>query len=171
VAICATVPTSMIPNRVDAEPPRDGNAVAPPASSSIKQTSVWRIWLILLAAGIAVCIPSASFARRQNASAAGMQADRQQELARSSQAAKDVDVGTFYMHKGDYGAAISRFKEAVQLDPRYPKARLLLAESYEKQGDRTHALQTYRAYLKAFPDARDDKKIQKKIVDLSRKRD
>lgn len=127
--------------------------------------------MILLAAGIAMCIPSASFARRQNASAAGMQAERQQELALDAKAAQDVDVGTFYMHKGDYGAAISRLEEAVQLDPRYPKARLLLAECYEKQGDKTHALETYQAYVKEFPDARDDKKIRKKIEELSRKRD
>jgi Tfp pilus assembly protein PilF len=131
----------------------------------------WCLRRIVLAAGILICFPLASFARRQNSSAAGLQAERQQELAQDSKAAKDVDVGAFYMHKGDYGAAISRLKEAVQLDPRYPKARLLLAESYEKQGDRTHALEAYRAYLKEFPDARDDKKIRKKIEDLSHRRD
>lgn len=100
-----------------------------------------------------------------------MQAERQQELAQDAKADKDVDVGTFYMHKGDYGAAIPRLEEAVQLDPRYPKARLLLAEAYEKQGDRTSALQTYQGYLKAFPDARDEKKIRKKIEELSHRRD
>ncbi len=88
-----------------------------------------------------------------------------------SQAAKDVDVGTFYMHKGDYGAAISRLKEAVQIDPNYGKARLLLAESYEKQGDHTHALETYREYLKVFPHARDDQKVRKKIAEIERKRE
>jgi Tfp pilus assembly protein PilF len=127
--------------------------------------------MMVVGAVVAVCIPTASLARRQNASAAGMQADRQQELAQDAKADKDVDVGTFYMHKGDYGAAISRLEEAVQLDPRYPKARLLLAESYEKQGDRTRALETYEGYVKAFPDAHDEKKIRKKIDELSRRRD
>ncbi len=100
-----------------------------------------------------------------------MQAERQQELARDAKASKDVDVGTFYMHKGDYGAAVSRLEEAVQLNPKDAKAQLLLAESYDKQGDRTHALETYQAYLKQFPDARDDKKIRKKVEELSRGRD
>jgi Tfp pilus assembly protein PilF len=100
-----------------------------------------------------------------------MQSERQQELAQAAKADKDVDVGEFYMHKGDYGAAIPRLEEAVQFDPRYPKARLLLAESYEKQGDHSHALQTYQDYLKAFPDARDEKKIRKKIEELSHRRD
>jgi Tfp pilus assembly protein PilF len=100
-----------------------------------------------------------------------MQADRQQELAQAAKADKDVDVGSFYMHKGDYGAAIPRLEEAVQLDPRFPKARLLLAESYEKQGDRSRALQTYEGYLKAFPDAHDEKKVRKKIEELSHRHD
>lgn len=82
-----------------------------------------------------------------------------------------MEVGTFYMHKGDYGAAISRFEDAVQLDRKEPKARLLLAEAYEKQGDRTHALDTYRDYLKTFPNSKDDKKVRKKIAELERKRD
>ena len=150
----------MIPNRVEAEPVTHRRAVGG-----------LRLRLIFIALGIAISVPSASLARPQNASAAGMQAERQQELAADAKAAKDVDVGSFYLHKGDYGAAISRLKEAVQLDPRYPKARLLLAESYAKQGDRTHALETYQAYLKEFPDARDEKKIQKKVEELSRRRD
>jgi Flp pilus assembly protein TadD len=167
---CDALPPSMIPNRVEAEPVRRQGGVAAAAVLGMEWTRQPRLRLIFIAAAISLCAPSPSFARRQNSAAAGMQAERQQELARSSQAAKDVDVGTFYMHKGDYGAAVSRFEEAVQLDPRDAKAPLLLAESYEKQGDRTHALQTYKAYLKDFPDTREAKKIRKKIEELSRRR-
>jgi len=84
-------------------------------------------------------------------------------------AKEDVNVGTFYMHKGDYGAAISRLKEAVGLDPRNVEARLRLAESYEKQQNWSAALKTYQDYLRDFPKARDEKKIHKKIEELSRK--
>jgi len=86
-------------------------------------------------------------------------------------AEEDVDVGTFYMHKGDYGAAISRFDSAVRRDPKNAKARLMLADCYEKQGNWPEALTAYRDYLREFPDARDDKKIRKKIAELSHKRD
>ncbi|MDE3169882.1 MAG: tetratricopeptide repeat protein [Acidobacteriota bacterium] len=131
----------------------------------------WRLTAGFIGAAVVLCLASVSFAGRQNSAAAGMQADRQEELARELKAAKDVDVGTFYMHKGDYGAAISRFQDAVQLDPREPKARLLLAESYEKQGDRTHALETCQEYLKAFPNSKDEKTVRKKVAKLARKRE
>jgi cytochrome c-type biogenesis protein CcmH/NrfG len=127
-----------------------------------------------LFAGIAIlvgmCVASAAFGR-QNSSSESTQAEQQLALVNALRAAQDVDVGTFYMHKGDYGAAISRFEEAVRLDPRNPKARLLLAESYAKQGDWTNAIKTYKAYLREFPNARDEKKVRKKIEDLSRKED
>jgi tetratricopeptide (TPR) repeat protein len=171
-AIGAARPISMIANRIEAEPAGPIRAGGTANNSGRGVRLAGRLSLVLFtAAAIAGVSPFASFGRAQNSSAAGLQADRQQELARVSQAAKDVDVGTFYMHKGDYGAAISRLKEAVQIDPNYAKARLLLAESYQKQGDRTHALETYQEYLKAFPNSRDDKKIRKKIADLQRKRD
>ncbi len=119
---------------------------------------------------VGICVASPAFGR-QGSSSAPTQAEQQQAQLNASRAAQDVDVGTFYMHKGDYGAAISRFGEAVQLDPMNPKARLLLAESYAKQGDRTNAIKTYKAYLRQFPNARDEKKIRKKIEELSRKED
>lgn len=123
-----------------------------------------------IAAAMALCVTTTAFGKRQDSSAAA-QAQQKLALVRASRAAQDVDVGSFYMHKGDYGAAISRLEEAVQIDPRDPKARLLLAESYDKQGDRSDALKTYQNYLTAFPNARDAKKIRKKIAELSRERD
>lgn len=136
-----------------------------------KPWSQFRALLILSSAAalLAAVLPLAAFARQESSSASKVQAEQQLALVNASKAAQDVDVGTFYMHKGDYGAAISRFEEAVQLNSRDAKARLLLAQSYEKQGDRTHAIKTYRDYLTEFPHASDQKKIQKKIAELSRK--
>lgn len=82
-------------------------------------------------------------------------------------AEKDVEVGTFYMHKGDVDAAIARFQDAIRLQPKFAKARLLLAAAYEKKGDREAAVKCYQEYLQAFPNAPDAKKIQKKIQKLS----
>jgi tetratricopeptide (TPR) repeat protein len=83
-------------------------------------------------------------------------------------AEKDVDVGTYYLHKGDPDAAIPRFQEAIRLKPNYAKARLLLAEAYEKKGDKTDAVKCYREYLQVFPKPSDAKKIQQKINKLTR---
>jgi tetratricopeptide (TPR) repeat protein len=82
-------------------------------------------------------------------------------------AEQDVDVGVFYMHKGDLDAAIPRFEDAIQLRPNYAKPRLLLAEAYEKKGDKFNAVKYYKEYLKVFPGAPDAKKVQKKIEKLS----
>lgn len=78
-----------------------------------------------------------------------------------------MEVGTFYMHKGDVDAAIARFQDAIRLQPKFAKARLLLAAAYEKKGDREAAVKCYQEYLQAFPNAPDAKKIQKKIQKLS----
>jgi len=84
-------------------------------------------------------------------------------------AEKDVEVATYYLHKGDPDAAIPRLEEAIELQPKVAKPRLLLAEAYEKKKDPSSAIKYYREYLQVFPAAPDAKKIQKKIEDLSRK--
>jgi tetratricopeptide (TPR) repeat protein len=82
-------------------------------------------------------------------------------------AEQDIEVGTYYMHKGDMDAAIARFEDAIQLKPNFAKPRLLLAEIYEKKHDKQNALQYYKEYLKVFPNASDAQKIRKKIEKLS----
>ena len=83
-------------------------------------------------------------------------------------AEKDIEVGTFYMHKGDVDAAIPRFEEAAKLRPNYGKPRLLLAEAYEKKHDPDTALKYYKEYLQVYPHAPDAKRIQKKIEKLEK---
>ena len=46
-------------------------------------------------------------------------------------------------------------------EPNFAKPRLLLAEVYEKKGDKASAVKYYKEYLQVFPDAPDAKKIQK----------
>jgi tetratricopeptide (TPR) repeat protein len=79
----------------------------------------------------------------------------------------DIEVGTFYMHKGDIDAAISRYKDAIRLRSNFAKPRLLLAEAYEKKNDKVGALKYYKEYLVVFPKAPDAKKIQSRIEKLS----
>lgn len=84
-------------------------------------------------------------------------------------AQQDVDVGMYYLHKGDVDAAISRFEHAVSLRANFAKPRLLLAECYEKKGDPSEALRYYKEYLQVLPNAPDAKKIREKIEKLSKK--
>jgi tetratricopeptide (TPR) repeat protein len=82
-------------------------------------------------------------------------------------AEEDVEVGTFYMHKGDIDAAIARFQDAIRLRSNFAKPRLLVAEAYEKKGDKVNATKYYKDYLQVFPHAPDAKKVQSKIDKLS----
>jgi tetratricopeptide (TPR) repeat protein len=84
-------------------------------------------------------------------------------------AEQDIEIGTFYMHKGDVDAAIPRFEDAARLRPSYGKPRLLLAECYEKKHEPATALKYYKEYLKVYPNAPDRKTIEKKIEKLSGK--
>jgi tetratricopeptide (TPR) repeat protein len=84
-------------------------------------------------------------------------------------AEKDVDVGMFYLHKGDVDAAIDRFKHATESRPNWAKPRMLLGEAYEKKGDKEEALKYYKEYLQVYPNAPDASKVRKKIEKLSQK--
>ncbi|HKV04690.1 MAG TPA: tetratricopeptide repeat protein [Candidatus Acidoferrales bacterium] len=93
-------------------------------------------------------------------------AQQDSETFDPASAEEDIEVGTFYMHKGDYDAAISRFQDAIRVRSNFAKPRLLIAEAYEKKGDKIGALKYYQEYLRVFPKAPDAKKIQGKIEKL-----
>ena len=82
-------------------------------------------------------------------------------------AEQDVEVGTYYLHKGDPDAAISRFEDAIQLKADYAKPRMLLAEIYEKKGEKANAVKYYKEYLQVYPHAPDAKKVRAKIEKLT----
>lgn len=82
-------------------------------------------------------------------------------------AEQDVEVGQFYMRKGDIDAAIGRFQDAIRLRSTFAKPRLLAAEAYEKKGEKREAVKYYKDYLKVFPHAPDAKKVQARIDKLS----
>jgi tetratricopeptide (TPR) repeat protein len=79
---------------------------------------------------------------------------------------KSIEVGTFYLKKGDYDAAIDRFQEATRLQPGLAQPFLLLGEAYEKKDDPADALTAYRKYLDLYHNAPDREKIQKRIEKL-----
>ena len=82
-------------------------------------------------------------------------------------AEEDVEVGQFYIRKGDVDAAIGRFQDAIRLRSNFAKPRLLAAEAFEKKGDKVNAVKYYKEYLQVLPKAPDAKKIQGRIEKLS----
>jgi len=84
-------------------------------------------------------------------------------------AGKSIEVGSFYMRKGDYDAAIDRFVEAARYQPNLAKPWKLMGEAYEKKHMRAKAIESYKKYLEVFPGAEDSAKIKKRISELEEK--
>jgi len=81
-------------------------------------------------------------------------------------AEKDLEVGKYYMRKGDVDAAIDRFQDATEAKPGYALPFRCLGEAYEKKGKKKPAVKAYQRYLDLYPHAEDGDKIRKKIEKL-----
>ena len=81
-------------------------------------------------------------------------------------AEKDLEVGRYYMKKGDWDAAIDRFQDATVAKPGYAIPYLYLGEAQEKKGVKKQAIKSYTRYLDLYPHAEDADKIRKRIDKL-----
>jgi len=83
-------------------------------------------------------------------------------------AEKDLEIGQYYMKRGDYDAAIDRFTDAIDAKPGYAIPFKFLGEAQEKKGVKKKAIKSYQRYLDLVPRADDAEKIRKKIEKLER---
>jgi tetratricopeptide (TPR) repeat protein len=81
-------------------------------------------------------------------------------------AEKDLEVGHYYMKRGDLDAAIDRFQDATLAKPGYAIPFRYLAEAQEKKGLKRQAIKSYQRYLDLYPHAEDGDKVHKKIDKL-----
>ena len=81
-------------------------------------------------------------------------------------AEKDLEVGQYYMRKGDVDAAIDRFQDATTAKPGYATPFRYLAEAQEKKGLKKQAIKSYQRYLDLYPHAEDGGKVRKKLDKL-----
>jgi len=86
-------------------------------------------------------------------------------------AEKDIEVGKYYLNKGDTDAAIDRFMDAADAKPGYAIPYRYLGEAYEKKGQKKPAVKAYQRYLDLYPKAEDGDKIRKKIEKLHKEID
>lgn len=84
-------------------------------------------------------------------------------------AQRSLDIGTFYLKKGVYDAAIDRFMEAANYQPSLAAPWKLLGEAYEKKHENAKAVDAYNKYLQLVPHAADAAKIQKIVSELQDK--
>jgi tetratricopeptide (TPR) repeat protein len=81
-------------------------------------------------------------------------------------AEKDMEVGQYYMRRGDLDAAIDRFQDATTAKPGYALPFRYLGEAQEKKGLKKQAIKSYQRYLDLYPHAEDGDKIKKKLEKL-----
>jgi len=81
-------------------------------------------------------------------------------------AEKAVEVGTFYLKKKNYDAAIERFLEAIYYKSNHAKAHRLMGEALEGKGELADAVTYYEKYLQILPAAQDADKVRKRIDKL-----
>ena len=81
-------------------------------------------------------------------------------------AEKDLEVGQYYMKKGDLDAAIDRFEDAAAAKPGLAIPYRYLGEAHEKKGQKREAIKSYTRYLDLYPHAEDAAKVRKKIDKL-----
>jgi|SRR5579859_2524617 len=81
-------------------------------------------------------------------------------------AAKDVEVGEFYLKRKNYRAALDRFNDALRYKPKDAIATFRLAQTQEQMGLLEAAYRNYDGYLEILPSgpfAKDAKDALKRI--------
>ncbi len=81
-------------------------------------------------------------------------------------AEKDIEVGNFYLKKGNVDAAIDRYRDAIEYRPNYALPHKLLAQALEKKRLKKEAIRSYTRYLEIYPHAEDAEKIRQRIDQL-----
>jgi outer membrane protein assembly factor BamD (BamD/ComL family) len=94
---------------------------------------------------------------------------KQQPEFNPMRAIHDVEVGKFYMKRGELTGAIARFKDAMLYKPHYAEARVLLGEAYEKNDDPQNAITYYKQYLEILPNTPESKKVRERMTALEKK--
>jgi tetratricopeptide (TPR) repeat protein len=84
------------------------------------------------------------------------------------QAEKEMRIGNFYFHKGKYGAAAHRYREATKWNANFAEAYVRLGEAAEKEKDWQAAREAYQKFVELAADDKRTPEIRKKISKLSK---
>jgi tetratricopeptide (TPR) repeat protein len=81
-------------------------------------------------------------------------------------AKKDIEVGDQYFKKGDYKAAVLRYRDATKWNEGSAPAWLALGKAEEKRGQVNAARAAYEKYLQLAGNAKGAVEVQKKLEKL-----
>jgi tetratricopeptide (TPR) repeat protein len=83
-------------------------------------------------------------------------------------AAENIDIGNQYLKKKNYIAAIRRYLVALEYQPDSIQAHDALGRAYEKNGDKTKALELYKRFLDKNPNSSKSADFRERIARLTR---
>ena len=83
-------------------------------------------------------------------------------------AAKDIEVGDFYLKRKNYRAAEERYRDALLWKPNDAIATYRLGETTEHQGKLDEAREHYEGYLKILPEGPLAQEAHKALARLSK---
>jgi tetratricopeptide (TPR) repeat protein len=81
---------------------------------------------------------------------------------------KDVEVGRFYLDKGDYQGALLRYQDATATDPSNADAIFGLAQAQHNLKKDTDALKNYELFLRIVPDGPKAKQAIKALKEIEK---
>jgi hypothetical protein len=90
---------------------------------------------------------------------------KEKEPTHQEAAASDIDVGSYYLDRKNWKAALSRFESAMVLDPENPEVYWGLAEAERHLGDFADARAYYSKLLDYDPDGPHGKQARKALKD------
>jgi tetratricopeptide (TPR) repeat protein len=122
-----------------------------------------------LAALIAIAISGGITAQVSCGKSPAQASSSQSTAFNPLRASHDVEVGKFYMDRGDFDGAIARFKDALVYKKNFAEPLRLLGEAYEKKSDPETALHYYNEYLKILPKSSESKKIRERVAKIKDK--
>ena len=134
-----------------------------------------RLWILAaLAAGLWAQDKKDSVLPKQDPKPAEEQLPPEEDIAATKQeytfnpvrSKRDVQVGDFYLKKGDFKAAVARYREATLWNEGNAEAWLRLGEAEEKRGAPKAAKAAYQKYLDLAPEAKPAAEVKKRLEKL-----
>jgi tetratricopeptide (TPR) repeat protein len=90
---------------------------------------------------------------------------KEKEPTHQEASSKDIEVGSYYLDRKNWKAALSRFESAMILDPENPEVYWGLAEAEYHLGDYAHAKEHYLKLLEYDPEGPHGKQARKELKD------
>jgi Tfp pilus assembly protein PilF len=92
--------------------------------------------------------------------------DKEQNPLLSKQS---INIGNFYLKQKNYAAAIERYLEAIEYQPNSIRAYEALARAYEKNGQTSQAINTYKSFIEKNPNSPGSPDFRTRLAKLEKK--